>query len=344
MSKSKSTKAPKSVAEALAAAAEEELADASSASVDAWHDLVRKGALKSIARHIDRDAASVNAQAGMLGPAALHVAADCDRADVAALLLDRGADINLRHLGRGGITPLHAAAFNDSAPLVDLLLARGANPLVRNHASLLPIDLADDGADCRPALLAATDAATKQLAKKLKANDVKALLATAPTATILTLPPTPKLASPDAAKRTANKDDDDDDGNAADAVDDAVSRFLRGTDADDVPSPAAAAVPAAAEPASPAKSSSRKKSKKKKSSRRRKEASASQSVSSDDDDDGDAASAERDKECVVCMAAERQVVITPCGHICMCMSCANACDKCPVCSGPKQNVVRCFQA
>jgi hypothetical protein len=343
MSKSKSNKAPKSVAEALAAAAEEELADASSASVDAWHDLVRKGALKSIARHIDRDAASVNAQAGMLGPAALHVAADCNRADVAALLLDRGADIKLRHLGRGGITPLHTAAFNDSAPLVDLLLARGANPLVRNHASLLPLDLADEGADCRPALLAATDSATKQLAKKLKANDVKALLATAPTATILTLPPTPKLANPDAAKRTANRDDDDDeddDGNAAETVDDAVSRFLRGTDTDDVASPAAVAVPAAAEPASPAKSSSRKKSKKKKSSRRRKE--ASESVSSDDDDD--AASAERDKECVVCMAAERQVVITPCGHICMCMACANACDKCPVCSGPKQNVVRCFQA
>ena len=36
-------------------------------------------------------------------------------------------------------------------------------------------------------------------------------------------------------------------------------------------------------------------------------------------------------ECVVCMNHPKEVVLIPCAHRCMCASCANRVDRCPIC-------------
>lgn len=314
-----SKKQPKSVAAALALAESEAEEDESGASnpMDRWSDLIKSGKLAAITRHLDRDASSVDAQAGMLGPTALHVAVATGRADVCALLIKRGANLNVRHLGRGGVSPLHTAAYYDAVDVVELLLVSGADPLVRSHAGLLPIDVADADAECRAALQKATDKALKALAKKVAAVDVKALLAAAPKSTVLVAPNAPAAGSAAAAAADKSDDDDDDSGSGSAAENepnDAVARFLRG---DSEPAVPVVPVPAAAAP-EPEKA----KKHKKKSSRRRKSS--------------------EDNECVVCMEHERETAIQPCGHVALCTACAASVLACPICNGPKDGVIKLF--
>ncbi len=64
------------------------------------------------------------------GPAALHVAVAVGELGVARLLLDRGADPNVRSLA--GLTPLHYAAKHGYEALASLLLKRGADPSIHD--------------------------------------------------------------------------------------------------------------------------------------------------------------------------------------------------------------------
>ena len=59
---------------------------------------------------------------------------------LAQLLLDAGADVDGQ--GEGGFTALHSAAMNDDAELVELLLERGADRRVENAKGRRPADLA----------------------------------------------------------------------------------------------------------------------------------------------------------------------------------------------------------
>ena len=47
--------------------------------------------------------------------------------------------------------------------------------------------------------------------------------------------------------------------------------------------------------------------------------------------------------CVICLGAEREVIILPCGHVCVCATCADTLlargDTCPVCRGPIRTVM-----
>ena len=61
-----------------------------------------------------------------LGETALIVVLKKDRADLAVLLIDAGADVNQAALN--GITPLMAAAFSGQEAIVKRMLAQGANP------------------------------------------------------------------------------------------------------------------------------------------------------------------------------------------------------------------------
>ena len=70
--------------------------------------------------------ANVNDQAPG-GTSALVVAAHSGNGAVAALLLERGADVNA---AEAGYSPLHAAILRGDAPLVRALVARGADPNV----------------------------------------------------------------------------------------------------------------------------------------------------------------------------------------------------------------------
>ncbi len=72
----------------------------------------------------------------------LHSAAAGQHLEVAGLLLDHGADVNARQ--QGGFTPLHAAAQNGQIDMLDLLLERGADPALATDDGKKPVDLARD--------------------------------------------------------------------------------------------------------------------------------------------------------------------------------------------------------
>jgi ankyrin repeat protein len=62
--------------------------------------------------------------------------------EMAALLLERGADVDAT--ADHGFTPLHAAAANGNAELVQLLLEHGANRDARNEQGRTPAELAPE--------------------------------------------------------------------------------------------------------------------------------------------------------------------------------------------------------
>ncbi len=67
----------------------------------------------------------------------LHVAAYFNAKDVAALLLERGADVNAKALG--GETPLHFAANGQDTSVAALLLEHGANPNAKDDDGNTPL-------------------------------------------------------------------------------------------------------------------------------------------------------------------------------------------------------------
>lgn len=48
------------------------------------------------------------------------------------------------------------------------------------------------------------------------------------------------------------------------------------------------------------------------------------------------------QHCTVCLSAPRDVVILPCGHICICSTCSLMVDRCPVCRGDIQSKAAVF--
>lgn len=79
------------------------------------------------------------------GWTALHLAAFFGHREVAALLIDRGADVNARsrstRFAREN-TPLHAAAANRQVAVAELLVARGADVNARDGSGFTPLALA----------------------------------------------------------------------------------------------------------------------------------------------------------------------------------------------------------
>ena len=75
------------------------------------------------------------------GSTPLHCAAWNGREDVAAILLDAGADINDHNQnGHWGTTPLHAAAHGNQKQVAALLIARGADLEARNLNGRTPLE------------------------------------------------------------------------------------------------------------------------------------------------------------------------------------------------------------
>jgi len=68
---------------------------------------------------------------------ALHFAVHAGQAELATLLLDKGADLEGRDVD--GDTPLHWAACTDHAAMIDLLLDRGAQIDALNHDRVTPV-------------------------------------------------------------------------------------------------------------------------------------------------------------------------------------------------------------
>ncbi|HEY3936873.1 MAG TPA: ankyrin repeat domain-containing protein [Bryobacteraceae bacterium] len=84
------------------------------------------GSVPEVLNVIDRDPALLEAHSTD-GWTPLHLAAFFDHHDLAAALLDRGAQIDSRSTNSMKNTPMHAAAAGGATPLVELLLKRGAD-------------------------------------------------------------------------------------------------------------------------------------------------------------------------------------------------------------------------
>jgi len=70
----------------------------------------------------------------------LHSAASLGKAELVALLLDHGADINAK--AKDGSTPLHLAVKRSHPAVVKLLFARGANPSAKDQEGNAPMHIA----------------------------------------------------------------------------------------------------------------------------------------------------------------------------------------------------------
>ena len=73
---------------------------------------------------------------------ALHEAALKGHLDIVKLLIDHGAEVNVR--AENGDTPLHDASENGHLSVVKLLLERGADPKIENADGLTPVDVSYD--------------------------------------------------------------------------------------------------------------------------------------------------------------------------------------------------------
>jgi ankyrin repeat protein len=87
--------------------------------------------------------ADVNARArNQAGVAPLHSAVSVGDFATARLLLENGAEVNARQ--QLGYTPLHGAAGNGDAAMTDLLLLHGADATAKNEQGKTAADLADE--------------------------------------------------------------------------------------------------------------------------------------------------------------------------------------------------------
>ena len=48
------------------------------------------------------------------------------------------------------------------------------------------------------------------------------------------------------------------------------------------------------------------------------------------------------QSCCVCLDLEVQVVLAPCGHLCLCIKCSDKISRCPICRRFVKEVIRCF--
>jgi len=82
---------------------------------------------------------------GWMTGTAIHSAVSRLQSDVVRILLEAGANPNMRQ--SAGWTPLHAAAMNSDLTSVELLLASGADPTAANDEGRSVIDLATESGD-----------------------------------------------------------------------------------------------------------------------------------------------------------------------------------------------------
>jgi len=103
-------------------------------------EMARNGDLDALSKLLKTDPSIVKTQDGENG--AIHSAANGDQADVVALLLDFGVNINARD--EDGMTPLHRAA-DGNLRTARLLIERGADLNIQDKQGYTPASLAISG-------------------------------------------------------------------------------------------------------------------------------------------------------------------------------------------------------
>jgi ankyrin repeat protein len=96
------------------------------------------GNIEAVKQHLSAGA-DADVKGGWMGGTPLHYAAENGQKEMVELLIDKGADVNLKT--DFDQTPLHLAAENGQKEMVELLIAKGAN--VNAHDGLsTPFDIA----------------------------------------------------------------------------------------------------------------------------------------------------------------------------------------------------------
>lgn len=103
-------------------------------SLDALHRVCRLGDVKQLKQCIEEDPSLVNCIDQKLGWGPLYRTVICGHYDASMLLLEKGADPNIRN--KLGETPLHQAADNSALRLAQLLIDRKADPNATQHGNL----------------------------------------------------------------------------------------------------------------------------------------------------------------------------------------------------------------
>jgi hypothetical protein len=57
---------------------------------------------------------------------------------------------------------------------------------------------------------------------------------------------------------------------------------------------------------------------------------------------GGCAAEAQTNDCIVCMDAKKTHVFQPCGHYCVCATCAAQCQTCPICRAPVTGILKIF--
>jgi ankyrin repeat protein len=103
------------------------------------------GRLDAVGLLIDRGAAVDAFGRGWMTGTAMHSAVSRLRSDIVRILLEAGANPNVRQ--SAGWTPLHSAAANGDLASADLMLDAGADPTATNDEGRSVIDLANESGD-----------------------------------------------------------------------------------------------------------------------------------------------------------------------------------------------------
>jgi ankyrin repeat protein len=108
------------------------------------HEAAALGLVDRARAHLDADPGGISAHSHD-GWTPLHLAAFFGHRELAAFLLDRGADVNARSTSERfakSNTPLHAAAANRQVEVARLLVERGADVNARDGSGFTPLALA----------------------------------------------------------------------------------------------------------------------------------------------------------------------------------------------------------
>ena len=102
-------------------------------------DAVELGRIEVVRQHLAAGT-DVNDRGGITGLTALHQAAFHGHAEIAALLIEAGADVNAA--SRRGETPLHSTVYWEHREVAALLLANGAAVNAKLENGQTPLDWA----------------------------------------------------------------------------------------------------------------------------------------------------------------------------------------------------------
>ena len=105
---------------------------------EALNDAAEHGKIEDVKKYLKDDTVNVNCTTNGFGWAALHYACNYGHLEIAELLLDHGANIEVRGIDRHD-TPLSVASYQGHLSITNFLLDRGANINVCNKYGCNPL-------------------------------------------------------------------------------------------------------------------------------------------------------------------------------------------------------------